>query len=413
MIKASDFLLDRRGGHLVASCKIEGSGFPKSLWFAAETDEENALDIEEPNWAAVALLYPAMTFGQDLIIEADLSPMLFYNLNNDIQHLLITFNPNLKNIRVHAGTTSGAAHSSSEKRHVITGYSGGVDSTATFLLHRRPQTPPQMQISALAIYDVGALGKTQKAPGFEHLQNHYDNLKQFCETQDIPAFGIASNMDQVFRSTKKKEGHEVFSKTVSLRNIAATLAMQKRVAYYLPSGSVGYEGIAIWGPRITSTEFFEPILAPLLSTENLICQAGAAGLSRLQKLAYLADTDVAQKNLNVCVASARKRGQGKYINCGKCWKCVETQCILDALGWLNSFNAVFDTGYFENNKNEIIENYINSLPPHQFHVPAMLDKNYKMYGMATPEPIKKALGEGPNRPEKVSRFRKFASKFGL
>ena len=78
MISASEFRLETVDGRLMASCKLTGPGLPKRLWFMAESDDENALDIAEPNWAAVALLYPAMVHNQDLYIEADISPLLCY-----------------------------------------------------------------------------------------------------------------------------------------------------------------------------------------------------------------------------------------------------------------------------------------------------------------------------------------------
>ena len=59
MISASEFRLETVDSRLMASCKLTGPGLPKRLWFMAESDDENALDIAEPNWAAVALLVPS------------------------------------------------------------------------------------------------------------------------------------------------------------------------------------------------------------------------------------------------------------------------------------------------------------------------------------------------------------------
>ena len=88
MIQVSDFRLELINQRKTMSCKLTGPGLPKHLWFMAKSVDENAVDITEPNWAAVALLYPAMVHNQDLYIEADMSPLLLHNLNNDIQILL-------------------------------------------------------------------------------------------------------------------------------------------------------------------------------------------------------------------------------------------------------------------------------------------------------------------------------------
>ena len=204
LISASEFRLETVDGRLMASCKLTGPGLPKRLWFMAESDDENALDIAEPNWAAVAMLYPAMVHNQDLYIEADISPLLLHNLNNDIQILLKIINPHLNQIKVIAGSSKPQEFNKNVKRHVITGFSGGVDSTATYLKYNNPNSSSSLRLSALSIYDVGAIGKTSPSPSFEHLQKHFDQLKRFCDEKELLAFGVSSNMDQVYRSTKKK-----------------------------------------------------------------------------------------------------------------------------------------------------------------------------------------------------------------
>ena len=118
----------------------------------AESDDENALDIAEPNWAAVALLYPAMVHNQDLYIEADISPLLLHNLNNDIQILLKIINPHLNQIKVVAGSSKPQEFNQNVKRHVITGFSGGVDSTATYLKYNNPNS--FVFIEAISPFDL-------------------------------------------------------------------------------------------------------------------------------------------------------------------------------------------------------------------------------------------------------------------
>ena len=323
----------------------------------AESDDENALDIAEPNWAAVALLYPAMVHNQDLHIEADISPLLLHNLNNDVQVLLKIINPHLNQIKVVAGSSQPQEFNQNVKRHVITGFSGGVDSTATYLKYNNPNSSSSLRLSALSIYDVGAIGKTSPSPSFEHLQKHYDQLKRFCDEKELLAFGVSSNMDQVYRSTKKKcNSNAYFFKYVSLVNISATLVMQKRVKLYLPSGSIGYSELKI--KNLDSTERVEPILAPLLSTERFMCQAGAAGLTRFEKIKYIFETEP-KSQLNVCVMKASKRNDD-FLNCGRCWKCIHTIYDIEAIGKLKKIGTTFDLDEYLNNK----ERLFNSVPQH-------------------------------------------------
>ena len=321
----------------------------------AESDDENALDIAEPNWAAVALLYPAMVHNQDLYIEADISPLLLHNLNNDIQILLKIINPHLNQIKVVAGSSKPQEFNQNVKRHVITGFSGGVDSTATYLKYNNPNSSSSLRLSALSIYDVGAIGKTSPSPSFEHLQKHFDQLKRFCDEKELLAFGVSSNMDQVYRSTRKRatfiSTFGFFPKYVSLVNISATLSMNKKVRLYLPSGTTGYSDMQFKGRD--STERVEPILAPLLSTENFSCQAGAAGLTRFEKIKYIFETEP-KSQLNVCVMKASKRNDD-FLNCGRCWKCVETLFDIEAIGKVKEISTTFDLNEYKNNKDQLFE----------------------------------------------------------
>ncbi|MEP6320830.1 MAG: hypothetical protein ABJ074_10555, partial [Paracoccaceae bacterium] len=188
---------------------------------------------------------------------------------------------------------------------------------------------------------------------------HYDKLKSFCDTREIEAFGISSNLRQIFRPVRKNNLNLVFlAATVSLRNIAATMAMQNRVKYYYPSGARGYSDIGV--SNVESCELFEPVTDALLSTESLFCQTGAAGLDRAEKIKLLSTVDFARTELNVCVGDSEQRGSSEFLNCGKCWKCVDTQFEADGMGVLKEFAHVFDINAFRENRDQMLESLIES-----------------------------------------------------
>ena len=143
--------------------------------------------------------------------------------------------------------------------------------------------------------------------------------------------------------------------------------MQKRVELYLPSGNIGYSELKI--KNLASTERVEPILAPLLSTEQLICQVGAAGLTRFEKIKYIFETDP-KSRLNVCVMKASKRNDD-FLNCGRCWKCIHTIYDIEAIGKLTEIGTIFDLNEYKNNK----EVLFNKLPPNHFSIPYMVKSN--------------------------------------
>ena len=106
----------------------------------------------------------------------------------------------------------------------------------------------------------------------------------------------------------------------------------------MPSGNIGYEELQF--DNIGVIEKVEPILAPLLSTERTMCQAGVAGLTRFEKIKYIFDTDP-ESQLNVCVMKASKRNDD-FLNCGKCWKCVKTLYDIEAMGKLKEVEQIFE-----------------------------------------------------------------------
>ena len=142
--------------------------------------------------------------------------------------------------------------------------------------------------------------------------------------------------------------------------------MQKRVELYLPSGNIGYSELKI--KNLASTERVEPILAPLLSTEQLICQVGAAGLTRFEKIKYIFEIDP-KSRLNVCVMKASKRNDD-FLNCGRCWKCIHTIYDIEAIGKLKKIGTTFDLDEYLNNK----ERLFNSVPQHLKHILADMAK---------------------------------------
>jgi hypothetical protein len=355
MIVAGNFRLEDTAHGPRATCDIRAEGFGPHLSFDVHPDNRDAIDVDEPNWAAVALIYPAMLMGRDLVIEADLSPLLLENLRNDFMALVRNFEPLARPIRIEAGATVSPAYRDGTK-DVVTGMSFGVDSLSTYLRYTRPEAPKGARLTGVAVYQVGAFGATAD-PSIR-----VDRARQRCEDvlsgAGMTSYSLSANMDEVFEPASAF-GPADFLKTVGFRNAAAGLVLQKRLGTYLASSNVEYAR-ATFGPWFT-TESLDPAFQPLLSTEGLCFQSGLAGIERFDKIATLADHPMAHAHLDVCVGKPGTRFvDGADRNCSQCWKCTQTMIALDSLGKLDAFEAVFDLDLYRRDWNRIVRIGINN-----------------------------------------------------
>ena len=348
MIIASDFRLDHFADRILVSCGLKGDGFPDRMVFRLSHTACAAVDVAEPNWAAMALLYPAMMMGQDLTIEADLSPRLLYNMRNDLMALMRNYEPQLKDIQIEAGLST--PHIPDGPRDTMTGFSGGVDSFSTFVLFTRPDVPPSLRLTALAVFQVGALGPTETGEAL--LEPARERCEVHAKDPGLNTYSLSSNMDAVF-APAGRFGPIDFRRTVGLRNSAAALLLQNGVDTYLPSGSVNYRS-ATYGPY-SCTESLDPVLQPLLATEKLRVHPAGAGLSRIEKIALIADNPEAHQCLSVCVSQVGNPRPTTTLNCSACWKCVQTLLVLEVLGKEDLFRPVFDVDYYRSNRARLLQ----------------------------------------------------------
>ncbi|MFQ1699728.1 hypothetical protein ACJ5NV_03935 [Loktanella agnita] len=351
MLTLKNFRIESTSQGATLRCDVSSKlDAPSVLWFETDPENYDLLDVDEPSWAALALYYVALASGQDLIIEADISPRLLHNLRWDLGIFLRHYDPaGFSEISIDAGTSAPERANGSL---VATGFSGGVDSMATVLTRVGPDVPERARINTLAIFQVGAMLSDDSR---HRLAAAKDRARAFAAPHGLRVITLNSNLDAFYRSLPNPKLRSL-GRTVSLRNGAGALALGRGIREFHPSGNVGYDR-ASFGPS-NIIEFAEPVLAPLMTTEHTTFQAGAAGLSRPDKIAFLSDRPEAHRFLDVCVGPADKRYQNGVINCGECWKCAQTLAQLDGLGALDRFGAAFDLNSYPENRARIYENLV-------------------------------------------------------
>jgi len=349
-IRAYGFNITEKYGRSRVSCKIESDGFPDNLFFEVQTSGLCNLNLSEPNWALVSLLYPAMLSGRDLIIEADISQQLFHAAQGDIQGLLRACDARLKDIRI----TSGLAPIPQQRTTgVATGFSAGIDSFTTLSLYTGDKVPESLRINCLTVHNVGAFGRGRLVQ--DDFFRACERAEAFAVSMGMDTAFIDSNIDDVFSASKPPSS--VFENTHSFRNAAAAHVLHDSIGCFLYSSAYPFEQISVGHLARSSgksTAHIDPILLPLLSTERMRLVSAGAALSRGQKTLLVSESKLATTLLDVCVSPEGRQKHGK-TNCSRCWKCERTMATLEAIGALDSFEAVFDLQHYRANRKPIMK----------------------------------------------------------
>lgn len=347
MIIAHDFQFVQ-GGQRKYSCQIDGGEFPSRLYFEGCANVLPHAVSPSGNFALASLLYPAMVLGEDLEIDAGVSPLLLYSVQHDLQSLLIDYRPELKRIKVSATSKTSALQS--VQKEVATGFSAGVDTFTTLALFTAEDVPDSRRITSLTTFDVGAMGPPESSS--EIYEKYCERLRDYAIDNSLNWQAAQSNLDQFFKNV----GHH-FQLNHVIRNVAAALVFEDIIGCYLYSSAYPYRSI---NKNNDDMSFIEPMLLPLLSTETLRLESAGAGLARYEKSEIVSTYAPAMRMLDVCVGSPHDRLRAGRYNCSKCWKCSRMMLNLDVLGRLENFDEVFDLEYYRRNKDGVILTVLES-----------------------------------------------------
>jgi hypothetical protein len=345
-LRAFDFSVRTEANRHQLACRIEGPNFPDELVYTIESSTGlPPANPEHGDWAAVALLYPAMLASMDLVLEATVSRRLLHAMQGDMQALLSLYDSRLKRIQVRAEPRQSDEAAASGR--IATGFSAGIDSFATLRLYSGNENP--LHVTDLTVHDVGAFGHLRDSrQGFDFTRRR---AAAFADSKGYGFYSVESNLAPFFRAGDLPSS--VFENSHTLRNASAAHALQSVLGVFLYSSTYPYQEIGLYHATQTrplSTAYLDPILLPLLSSERLTLLSAGAGLSRAEKTALIADDPDAQAMLDVCVAPEQKRQEAERPNCSACFKCVRTMFTLEAFGKLDLFHTRFNIDAFRRNR---------------------------------------------------------------
>lgn len=240
-------------------------------------------------------LIPAMLKGEELEIDPGLpvSPRFLKNISliQDVHH---SWNPVLKKIPIQATTAPAVPLNNG----VFSFFSGGVDSTFTFLKR-------QQDISHVVFIH-----------GFDFFRSSEDYRTAIARNASfVRSFGktLIPVETNHYPFDYRNRLSRVLTQGSTLASITYLLGFSRA---YLPA-SLSYDQLFPVGSH--------PLLDPRYSNESVEIVHDGAEARRVDKIMKIAECEAALANLVVCIDEMN-------FNCGLCSKCLRTMLALEILG---------------------------------------------------------------------------------
>ncbi len=325
-------------GEYVRLCSdIEFNDKKQQLYYETEKEYADYLTVELSDAFVVTLLLLAMQNGADIVCRGAVSERLHYQLTN---YLLPVITDNIKQyqkIRIEAETKclhfNGPA--------VGTGLSCGVDSFYTVYKNLEHPEGSELRLTHLCFFNAGNNGGRGGDVARTVFQNRREHFRKAAEEVGLKFLSCDCNINEFLQ-----QNHLA---THTFRTLSMPLALQKLFhLYYFSSGFYATD----FKVEFSHLAHYDILTLPILSNENIrFCPVGNE-TTRMGKVEYIADFPVVQKYLHVCLDN---KNTEDVKNCSRCSKCKRTMLELFLLDKLDAYKNVFDTGYFYENREQIIQ----------------------------------------------------------
>ena len=278
---------------------------PWRVWFRSSI---GGLSLHGDVLLAAGLL-PAMALGEPLEVPLPVSPELL-DATDVLQDVFAGWYREFRRVEVRAagGTVRRGRRRAKRAEPVACFFSGGADSFYSVLEHRDRLT----HLLLIYGFDVGVDDQAMRAQVDQHLRTAADEL-------GLPLVEVETNLREF------SDNHHCYW---GLHYHGAALAVIGQVlrttfGEVIAGSSYPYPSLFPWGSH--------PMTDPLwVAGEELVFTHHGNEADRVDKLARVADSDIAMAHLRVCFENL----DGAY-NCGRCEKCVRTMVGLRVTGGLD------------------------------------------------------------------------------
>ena len=331
----------------VSSTFTYENGQQNEVYFETTPEFAKYLVHEVSDAFIIAAMLPAMVYGEDIYVD-NVSDYLSYNFDP----LLYLFGKvfGYPPIKLYA---KQVLHLEFNPQAVGTGFSGGVDSLATYLEHTSESCPKEFRVNHLALFNVGAYGNDPEKTS----KNFHDDLERaqkFAKEVNIPLIPLNSNLSSIY--THKDIFH--FSLRLTLCISSGILCLQKLFKRYYISSHGTIDTIKL---SKYDQQYYEGLFVQRLCTTNTDIMIAEPHYDRVEKTKRILQSELTTRHLYVCNADlVNEKHEGKHhekeghVNCSECFKCVRTLLTIDLLGKLDQFRHLFNLEKYYKLKDALI-----------------------------------------------------------
>ncbi len=312
---------------------VHVDGEKNEIWFETDKEYGKYFCTERSDALLVLLFYYAMKNGHDMEFDGEITEELYFGVQHNLIKALHYAAPEFYESKVICKTAKAPLISENKS---ATGVSGGVDSLSSIYLYTRDECPDSYKLDYITYFNSGAAhypdgtkvhGENGEDVDVFRLKNAHDISK----ATGCPLIIIDSNINEFLKID--------FTRTHTFRNCGFAMLLQKLLSkYYYASNGLGFDETEV-SPK-SDTSFYDCVSLHYISNGIIKFYSSLDYCYRKDKTAMLADYEVAQKFLNVCILEGE--------NCGVCKKCRRTVTTLDALGKLDKFSESFDVEKYRN-----------------------------------------------------------------
>jgi len=312
-------------------------------------------------------LLPAMREGLTVPVDGPISQRLI-EATERIMELVRSWHPSLHKVAIRGAVPTEKKPAGEDRVGVF--FSAGVDSFYTLLTHRGEIT----DLIFVHGFDVGL----------------HDHASRSWASKIVREVGASLGKNVIEIQTDLRSFLRPYISFTRLAHGAALAGMGHLLGPFFRriyiASSYTYDTLFPWGSH--------PELDPLWSTEALQFVHDGCDVTRVEKVALLAKSDLALQSLRVCL--------GGRSNCGRCEKCVRTMINLVAVGAMDRCRS-FDVPLDLRNVRKILVEDI--------HTGAFVNENLRALEQSGRDPqLYEALKEVMHRPLWRTKMLKFGRK---